>query len=194
MLRTMHVCSVLAFHTDGSLHVLLYMQLFEFLLTIVGSAKLMKVLFKVFDFVCAVFFLHYVYETWFMQVVKNNIKELAYYTIAFLQMTEQQVIFYNIFPLYVLVLLCYLMVIVDKCICLDICRCLGRAWFVYSLSRERLLIKTLIYIYIYIYKEVRHLCGLGPPQLACHYLRFAPSRPALYFTHRPFKWYHKKGE
>lgn len=41
-------------------------QLFEFLLTIVGSAKLMK-------------------------VVKNNIKELAYYTIAFLQMTEQQV-------------------------------------------------------------------------------------------------------
>jgi hypothetical protein len=127
MLRTMHVCSVLAFHTDGSLHVLLYMQLFEFLLTIVGSAKLMKVLFKVFDFVCAVFFLHYVYETWFMQVVKNNIKELAYYTIAFLQMTEQQVIFYNIFPLYVLVLLCYLMVIVDKCICLDICRCLGRA-------------------------------------------------------------------
>jgi hypothetical protein len=91
-------------------------------------------------------------------------------------------------------LLCYLMVIVDKCICLDICRCLGRAWFVYSLSRERLLIKTLIYIYIYIYKEVRHLCGLGPPQLACHYLRFAPSRPALYFTHRPFKWYHKKGE
>ncbi|KAJ6322173.1 hypothetical protein OIU77_012113 [Salix suchowensis] len=41
-------------------------QLFEFLMTIVGSAKLMK-------------------------VFKNNIKELAYYTIAFLQMTEQQV-------------------------------------------------------------------------------------------------------
>ncbi|XP_061986940.1 uncharacterized protein LOC133705642 [Populus nigra] len=41
-------------------------QLFEFLLTVVGSAKLMK-------------------------VVKNNIKELAYYTLAFLQMTEQQV-------------------------------------------------------------------------------------------------------
>ncbi|CAL5421468.1 unnamed protein product [Camellia sinensis] len=41
-------------------------QLFEFLLTIVGSAKLVK-------------------------VVANNIKELAYYTIAFLQMTEQQV-------------------------------------------------------------------------------------------------------
>ncbi|KAG6765765.1 hypothetical protein POTOM_029822 [Populus tomentosa] len=75
-------------------------QLFEFLLTIVGSAKLMK-------------------------VVKNNIKELAYYTLAFLQMTEQQVIFYNILLLYVLVLLCYLMVIVDKCICLDIFRCLG---------------------------------------------------------------------
>ncbi|CAL5350037.1 unnamed protein product [Camellia sinensis] len=41
-------------------------QLFEFLLIIVGSAKLVK-------------------------VVANNIKELAYYTIAFLQMTEQQV-------------------------------------------------------------------------------------------------------
>uniref|UniRef100_A0A2C9VNS6 Importin-9 central HEAT repeats domain-containing protein n=1 Tax=Manihot esculenta TaxID=3983 RepID=A0A2C9VNS6_MANES len=41
-------------------------QLFEFLLTVVGSAKLMK-------------------------VVRNNIKELVYYTIAFLQMTEQQV-------------------------------------------------------------------------------------------------------
>ncbi|KAL5553552.1 hypothetical protein UlMin_040953 [Ulmus minor] len=41
-------------------------QLFEFLLTIVGSAKLIKVL-------------------------MNNIKELVYYTIAFLQMTEQQI-------------------------------------------------------------------------------------------------------
>ncbi|PSR91229.1 Importin-9 like [Actinidia chinensis var. chinensis] len=41
-------------------------QLFEFLLTIVGSSKLVK-------------------------VVANNIQELAYYTIAFLQMTEQQV-------------------------------------------------------------------------------------------------------
>ncbi|XP_050275900.1 uncharacterized protein LOC126717941 isoform X1 [Quercus robur] len=41
-------------------------QLFEFLLTIVGSAKLAK-------------------------VVANNITELVYYTIAFLQMTEQQV-------------------------------------------------------------------------------------------------------
>ncbi|KAJ9163429.1 hypothetical protein P3X46_023097 [Hevea brasiliensis] len=41
-------------------------QLFEFLSTVVGSAKLMK-------------------------VVGNNIKELVYYTIAFLQMTEQQV-------------------------------------------------------------------------------------------------------
>lgn len=41
-------------------------QLFEFLLTIMGSAKLAK-------------------------VVANNIKELVYYTIAFLQMTEQQV-------------------------------------------------------------------------------------------------------
>ncbi|KAJ4848224.1 hypothetical protein Tsubulata_014396 [Turnera subulata] len=43
-------------------------QLFEFLLTMVGSAKLTK-------------------------VVCNNVKELAYYTIAFLQMTEQQVNF-----------------------------------------------------------------------------------------------------
>ncbi|EXB44967.1 hypothetical protein L484_026556 [Morus notabilis] len=41
-------------------------QLFEFLLTIVGSAK-------------------------FAQVVMSNIKELVYYTIAFLQITEQQV-------------------------------------------------------------------------------------------------------
>ncbi|GMN38872.1 hypothetical protein TIFTF001_008103 [Ficus carica] len=40
-------------------------QLFEFLLTIVGSAK-------------------------FVQVVMNNIKELVYYTVAFLQITEQQ--------------------------------------------------------------------------------------------------------
>jgi hypothetical protein len=55
-------------------------------------------------------------------------------------------------------LLCYLMVIVDKCICLDICRCLGRAWFVYSLSRERLLIKTLIYIYIYIFTRKWGIC------------------------------------
>eukprot|EP00257_Ricinus_communis_P024919 XP_025012333.1 importin-9 isoform X1 [Ricinus communis] len=41
-------------------------QLFEFLLTIVGSAKLMK-------------------------VIWNNVKELVYYTIAFLQITEKQV-------------------------------------------------------------------------------------------------------
>ncbi|CAK9157331.1 unnamed protein product [Ilex paraguariensis] len=41
-------------------------QLFEFLLTIVGSTK-------------------------FVKVVANNVKELVYYTIAFLQMTEQQV-------------------------------------------------------------------------------------------------------
>ncbi|XAR55875.1 hypothetical protein NMG60_11036107 [Bertholletia excelsa] len=41
-------------------------QLFEFLLTIVGSRKLVK-------------------------AVENNLKELAYYTIAFLQVTEQQV-------------------------------------------------------------------------------------------------------
>ncbi|XP_059648675.1 uncharacterized protein LOC132294728 [Cornus florida] len=41
-------------------------QLFEFLLTIVGSARLVK-------------------------VVTNNLKEFVYYTIAFLQMTEQQV-------------------------------------------------------------------------------------------------------
>ncbi|KDP29326.1 hypothetical protein JCGZ_18247 [Jatropha curcas] len=41
-------------------------QLFEFLLTIVGSAKLMK-------------------------VVRGNIKELVFYTIGFLQMTEQQI-------------------------------------------------------------------------------------------------------
>ncbi|XP_057962818.1 uncharacterized protein LOC131154215 [Malania oleifera] len=41
-------------------------QLFEFLLTIVGSTKLVK-------------------------VVANNVKELVYYTIGFLQMTEQQV-------------------------------------------------------------------------------------------------------
>ncbi|PON44541.1 Coatomer beta subunit [Parasponia andersonii] len=41
-------------------------QLFEFLLTIVGSTK-------------------------FVKVVMNHIKELVYYTIAFLQMTEQQI-------------------------------------------------------------------------------------------------------
>ncbi|KAK1551997.1 hypothetical protein Q3G72_008654 [Acer saccharum] len=41
-------------------------QLFEFLLTIVGNAKLVK-------------------------VISSNIKELVYHTIAFLQMTEQQV-------------------------------------------------------------------------------------------------------
>ncbi|XP_052199036.1 uncharacterized protein LOC127806080 isoform X1 [Diospyros lotus] len=41
-------------------------QLFEFLLTVVGYAKLVK-------------------------VIANNVKELAYYTIGFLQMTEQQV-------------------------------------------------------------------------------------------------------
>ncbi|KAL6294959.1 hypothetical protein ACE6H2_003101 [Prunus campanulata] len=41
-------------------------QLFEFLLTIVGSAKLVK-------------------------VIMNNVEELTYYTIAFLQITEQQV-------------------------------------------------------------------------------------------------------
>ncbi|KAL5826158.1 hypothetical protein ACOSQ4_017955 [Xanthoceras sorbifolium] len=41
-------------------------QLFEFLLTIVGSAKLVK-------------------------VISSNVKELVYHTIAFLQMTEQQV-------------------------------------------------------------------------------------------------------
>lgn len=41
-------------------------QLFEFLLTLVGSAKLVK-------------------------VVANNVKELAYYTISFLQITENQV-------------------------------------------------------------------------------------------------------
>lgn len=41
-------------------------QLFEFLLTMVGSSKLVK-------------------------VVSNNVKELVYYTIAFLQMTEHQV-------------------------------------------------------------------------------------------------------
>ncbi|KAL4015720.1 hypothetical protein IC575_023313 [Cucumis melo] len=41
-------------------------QLFEFLLTIVGSSKLVK-------------------------VVKNNLGELVYYTIAFLQITEQQI-------------------------------------------------------------------------------------------------------
>ncbi|KAM7468419.1 hypothetical protein LguiB_015981 [Lonicera macranthoides] len=41
-------------------------QLFEFLLTIVGSAK-------------------------FVKVFGNNVKELVYYTIAFLQITEQQV-------------------------------------------------------------------------------------------------------
>ncbi|KAM5567573.1 hypothetical protein ABKV19_015577 [Rosa sericea] len=41
-------------------------QLFEFLLTIVGNAELVK-------------------------VITNNVKELAYYTIAFLQITEQQV-------------------------------------------------------------------------------------------------------
>ncbi|KAL2542771.1 ARM repeat superfamily protein [Abeliophyllum distichum] len=41
-------------------------QLFEFLLTIVGSPK-------------------------FVKVVVNNVKELVYYTIGFLQMTEQQV-------------------------------------------------------------------------------------------------------
>ncbi|KAA8529237.1 hypothetical protein F0562_033964 [Nyssa sinensis] len=41
-------------------------QLFEFLLTIVGSSRLVK-------------------------VVANNIKDFVYYTIAFLQMTEQQV-------------------------------------------------------------------------------------------------------
>ncbi|XP_030483084.2 uncharacterized protein LOC115699697 [Cannabis sativa] len=44
----------------------LVIQLFEFLLTIVGSKK-------------------------FVKVVMNHIKELVYYTIAFLQMTEQQV-------------------------------------------------------------------------------------------------------
>ncbi|XP_065880084.1 uncharacterized protein [Euphorbia lathyris] len=41
-------------------------QLFEFLLTILGSKKLMK-------------------------VVWNNVKELVYYTVAFLQMTQQQI-------------------------------------------------------------------------------------------------------
>ncbi|KAK6133997.1 hypothetical protein DH2020_032259 [Rehmannia glutinosa] len=41
-------------------------QLFEFLLTIIGSPK-------------------------FVKVVMNNVKELVYYTIGFLQMTEQQV-------------------------------------------------------------------------------------------------------
>lgn len=41
-------------------------QLFEFLLTVVGSLK-------------------------FRKVLMNNVKELAYYTIGFLQMTEQQV-------------------------------------------------------------------------------------------------------
>ncbi|KAL3824041.1 hypothetical protein ACJIZ3_020070 [Penstemon smallii] len=41
-------------------------QLFEFLLTVVGSPK-------------------------FVKVVMNNVKELVYYTIGFLQMTEQQV-------------------------------------------------------------------------------------------------------
>ncbi|KAL6573639.1 hypothetical protein OROHE_002098 [Orobanche hederae] len=41
-------------------------QLFEFLLTVIGSPK-------------------------FLKVVANNVKELVYYTIGFLQMTEQQV-------------------------------------------------------------------------------------------------------
>lgn len=46
-------------------------QLFEFLLTIVGSAKLVK-------------------------VIASNVRELVYHTIAFLQMTEQQIHFWSI--------------------------------------------------------------------------------------------------
>ncbi|GER31907.1 importin beta-2 subunit family protein [Striga asiatica] len=48
-------------------------QLFEFLLTVIGSPR-------------------------FMKVVMNNLKELVYYTIGFLQMTEQQVHTWSLDP------------------------------------------------------------------------------------------------
>lgn len=75
------------------------MQLFEFLLTIVGSAKLVKVSLDNFKLVGSPYYflpLLFGSKNWFLQVIASNVRELVYHTIAFLQMTEQQVIIFSI--------------------------------------------------------------------------------------------------
>lgn len=76
-----------------------YMQLFEFLLTIVGSAKLITVCCKDFNSIstsCLLitycpFIISKSFAPLLLQVIMNNVKELTYNTIGFLQITEQQV-------------------------------------------------------------------------------------------------------
>lgn len=69
------------------------MQLFEFLSTIVSSRRLAKVWLNLFSFL-----LHFGRMLlWFLtqissfQVLASNVRELVYQTVAFLQVTEQQV-------------------------------------------------------------------------------------------------------
>lgn len=69
-----------------------FVQLFEFLSTIVSSRRLAKVWLKPFQFsllvVCCFGFLPKISS---FQVIASNVRELVYQTVAFLQVTEQQV-------------------------------------------------------------------------------------------------------
>lgn len=84
-------------------HLFFYLQLFELMLTIVGNTRLRKVWFRVFllYFFADSVLLYHCFDLWFslLQVVGSNIRELVYYTIAFLQMTEQQVYHFLLFSI-----------------------------------------------------------------------------------------------